>query len=265
MRVDALASGSSGNAYLLRSEGGALLLEAGLPAGTLVRYLRQLGVEPRELLGILVTHAHSDHLRGARAMSDRFGIPVYATAGTLGHPSMRDAPLARPLEPDRGITIGELEVLAFRVPHDCREPVGFRVCAGDGRLGLMTDLGFVPDCVPRLLGGVDLLVLEANHEEQLLHSGPYPAFLKRRVAGRVGHLSNRAAADCLLTLAADPPGAVWLAHLSQVNNRVATALEVVSSALRLAGLDQVALAAAGRNRPSLTWSSGPRPHQPALL
>ena len=265
MQVDALASGSSGNAYLLRSEGGALLLEAGLPASKLTRYLRQLGVDPGELLGILVTHAHSDHLRGARELSDRFQVPVYATAGTLGHPSMRDAPLARALEPERGVTIGQLEVLAFRVPHDCREPVGFRVQAADGSVGLMTDLGFVPDTVPRLLRGVDLLVLEANHEEQLLHAGPYPAFLKRRVAGRDGHLSNRAAADCLLALAADPPRAVWLAHLSQVNNRVGTALEVVGAALRAAGLGQLPLAAAGRNRPSLRWDSVPRPRQLALL
>jgi phosphoribosyl 1,2-cyclic phosphodiesterase len=265
VRVDALASGSSGNAYLLRTEAGALLLEAGLPAPQLARYLRALGVEPRELSGILLTHAHSDHRQGARGLSDRFDVPIYASAGTLSHPALRDAPLARVLEPSQPVRIGELEVLPFPVPHDCREPFGFRVQAGPVSLGLVTDLGFVPDDVPRLLRGVDLLVLEANHEEELLHRGPYPAFLKRRVSGRHGHLSNRAAAECLAAMASEPPGCVWLAHLSQTNNSPATALGVVGAALRALGLDRIPLAAAGRKRPSLSWSAAPSARQLALL
>jgi phosphoribosyl 1,2-cyclic phosphodiesterase len=265
LRVDALASGSSGNAYLLRTAAGALLLEAGLPAPQLVRYLWSLDFDPRELSGILLTHAHSDHRQGARGLSDRFGVPIYATVGTLGHPSLHDSALARPVEPGRTLTIGELEVLAFSVPHDCSEPVGFRVRAGQASLGLVTDLGFVPDHVPRLLRGVDLLVLEANHDEELLQSGPYPTFLKRRVASRHGHLSNRAAAECLAAMSAEPPGQVWLAHLSQTNNSPATALRAVGAALREIGLDQLPLAAAGRKRPSLSWTTEPGPRQLPLL
>jgi phosphoribosyl 1,2-cyclic phosphodiesterase len=112
---------------------------------------------------------------------------------------------------------------------------------------------------------VDLLVLEANHEEELLHHGPYPAFLKRRVAGSQGHLSNRAAAGCLAAMEAAPPGCVWLAHLSQTNNSPATALGVVGAALRTIGLDRIPLAAAGRTRPSLSWSAAPSERQLALL
>ena len=127
MRVDALASGSSGNAYLVRSGSTAVLLEAGLAATRLSTFLAARRVDPRALAGILLTHAHSDHLRGARALSDAYEIPIYATAGTLGHRELRDSPLARPIEAERTVRIGELEVLPFAVPHDCVQPVAFRI------------------------------------------------------------------------------------------------------------------------------------------
>src|SRR5439155_12036405 len=123
LQVEALASGSSGNAYLVRAGATALLVEAGLPAARLAKFLSGLNFDPRRLSAILLTHAHTDHLRGARHLSDRFGVPIYATAGTLGHRALRDSQLASPLEAGRIFELGDLEVLPFRVPHDCVEPV----------------------------------------------------------------------------------------------------------------------------------------------
>jgi phosphoribosyl 1,2-cyclic phosphodiesterase len=264
LQVDALASGSSGNAYLVRTGETAMLVEAGLPASRLARFLTGLALPPGRLAGILLTHAHTDHLLGARQLSDQYRVPIYATAGTLGHRTLRDSPLAHPIEPGRVFEFGDLELLPFRVPHDCVEPVGFRLTSREATLCLTTDLGFVPDDVQPLLEGADLLVLEANHDEEMLWSGPYPAFLKNRVGGESGHLSNLAAARCLARLRRRPPSEVWLAHLSRVNNRVARALEVVGASLAEAGLGDIALAAVGRNRPSVRWCSD-RPAQQLAL
>jgi phosphoribosyl 1,2-cyclic phosphodiesterase len=265
LQVDALASGSSGNAYLVRSGSTSVLLEAGLPASKIAAFLLGMGFDPRRLDGILLTHAHADHLRGARQLSDRYAVPIFATPGTLGHRQLRDAPLARPLCADREVELGELRVLPFRVPHDCVEPVGFRVTGDQGTVCLTTDLGFVPEDVPARLESADLLVLEANHDEEMLWNGPYPAFLKRRVSGAHGHLSNHAAGRCLAQLQRRPPDHVWLAHLSVVNNRVGKAVEAVRTALAEAGLGHVTVAAAARNRPSLTWRAEPAVKQLALL
>jgi phosphoribosyl 1,2-cyclic phosphodiesterase len=265
LQLDALASGSSGNSYLLRSGETAVLIEAGLSASKLASYLIALGLDPRLLRGILLTHAHGDHLLGARELSDRYRVPLYATAGTLGHITLRDSAMAHALEAGRAMELGELEVLPFRVPHDCRDPIGFRISGDGATVSLTTDLGFVPDRIRPHLEAADLLVLEANHDEQMLWSGPYPSYLKRRVGGRNGHLSNLAAARCVLRLARRPPREVWLAHLSLVNNRVSRAIETVNGVLKAAGLGYIPVLAAGRNRPSLRWQSKPAPRQLSLF
>jgi phosphoribosyl 1,2-cyclic phosphodiesterase len=242
-----------------------VLLEAGLPASKLARFLFGLHCDPRTLHGILLTHAHSDHLHGARELSDRYGIPIYATAGTLGHRSLRDSALAQVLVAGQVLELEDLAITPFRVPHDCVEPVGFRIEGADASVCLATDLGFVPEQVRPHLEGVDLLVLESNHDEETLWNGRYPAFLKRRVAGELGHLSNVAASRCLADLHRRPPGAVWLAHLSLINNRPQTAVQQVGATLRAVGLGEVPVEAAGRNRPTLSWQAEPPARQLPLL
>ena len=265
MDVWALASGSSGNAYLVGSGETRVLVEAGLPIGRIADYLAHRGVAPEDLAGILVTHEHSDHCRSARQLSDRYGVPLFATRGTLGHRTLRASAHARVVEPERPFRLGDLEIQPFLVPHDAAEPVGFRILGDAGAVCITTDLGFVPDGVIPRFRDNDLLVLEANHDEQMLHAGPYPQFLKQRVLGRHGHLSNGATGEALVACGDRVPSQVWLAHLSLTNNTPTHAKRVVANHLRAAGLGHVAVDVAQRNRPSLHWSSGPRTVQLPLF
>ncbi|MBI4492543.1 MAG: MBL fold metallo-hydrolase [Chloroflexi bacterium] len=265
MDVWSLASGSSGNAYLIRSGETVVLVECGISVRRLVQELGALRLDPRRLSAVFLTHAHSDHLGSARDFSDRFGVPVLATAGTLSHPALQDAGQARALVPGASVRVGEVEAFPFRVPHDCLEPVGYRFDGPQGAICVLTDLGTAPESVVPLLADVDLLILEANHDLEMLHNGPYPARLKRRVAGELGHLSNAAAAGLVARASARPPEAIWLAHLSLVNNAPALAQRTVASRLAEAGLGHIPVQVAARNRRSLHWSSIPRIEQLPLL
>jgi phosphoribosyl 1,2-cyclic phosphodiesterase len=265
MQIWSIASGSSGNAYLLRSEDTTLLVECGIPLSRIKSFLTSLGLSPHDLNGVLLTHDHSDHTRSARQLSDRYRVPIFATAGTLGCASLRDAEHARPLAAEQLHQIGDVEVLPFAVPHDAHEPVGFKVAAHAATMTITTDLGHVPTEVQRQFRDNDLLILEANHDVEMLQDGPYPHFLKRRVLGQHGHISNIAAAQALAGCRDRVPPEVWLAHLSPTNNRPKMAQEAVSDHLASAGLGHVSVQVAERHRPSLYWQAAPRTRQLALL
>jgi len=265
MDVWSLASGSSGNAYLVRSDQTLVLVECGISLSRLTSSLARLGLKPDELNGVLLTHEHGDHILSARQLSDRHRVPLYATRGTLGHPSVRDSDLVRVVAPSRQFPLGDLEVLPFLVPHDADEPVGYRLLGQAASVCIATDLGFVPESVARRFRDNDLLVLEANHDERMVEVGPYPGFLKRRVLSQHGHLSNTSTARALVACGDRVPRRVWLAHLSQVNNTVRRARQDVATSLAGAGLNHVALDVARRNKPSLHWTSEPRLVQQALF
>jgi phosphoribosyl 1,2-cyclic phosphodiesterase len=265
VEIRALASGSSGNAYVVREGDTVLLVEAGLPARRVEQLLVGLSIDPRTLSGVLLTHAHSDHALGARAFSDRFGVPIFASEGTLGHALLRASRFPRPIAAGGAFRLGDLEVGCFRVPHDCVEPLGFKISGARSSVALTTDLGLVPDEALPWLRGNEVLILEANHDAEMLWRGPYPAHLKRRVAGELGHLSNTAAGDCLLALGAGAPREVWLAHLSLVNNTASTAVETIRRHVSPAGLGKLPLRPLARNRPSLCWRDDPRPRQLGLF
>lgn len=264
MQLWTLASGSSGNCFLLESEGTRLLVECGRPLRDVLRYLEQCEVEPASLDGILLTHAHADHRLSAREMSDRFRLPLYASVGTLGHPSLRDNPLARPIRAAEPFSVGEIEVHPFAVPHDCVEPLGFRFESHSGRACIATDLGWVPPTVQRSFLDLDLLVLESNYDPHLLHTGRYPAFLKHRVSGNRGHLSNGDAAAAIAACGDRAPGAIWLGHISEKNNTASHALRAVSTTLRQRGLGHVPVKITRHRRPSLYWNSRASSQQLAL-
>jgi phosphoribosyl 1,2-cyclic phosphodiesterase len=265
MQAWSIASGSSGNAYLVRGEGATVLVECGIPLGRITAFLKRLHLTPHDLTGILLTHDHSDHTRSARALSDAYGVPLFATAGTLGCASLRGSDLVRPIGTERPFRVGDLEVSAFRVPHDAYEPVGFRLTGQAGTVTVTTDLGHVTGEVQRNLRDSDLLILEANHDVEMLQSGPYPTFLKRRVLGQHGHLSNVATGDALVACQERAPAEVWLAHLSPTNNRPEIALAAVSARLETAGLGHVDVRVAERHRPSLHWTAPSRTRQLALF
>jgi phosphoribosyl 1,2-cyclic phosphodiesterase len=256
LTVRALASGSSGNAFLVETEDAALLLDAGLSATRLYEVLRAVTARIERFHGIILTHEHSDHACGALRLARRLGVPVYGTRGTLDRLDLRDderPPEQVVLVPGRSTAIDGLRVTPFSVSHDALEPVGLLLERDGFAVALATDLGTLDERTIEWTSRADLLILEANHDLHRLWNGPYPRALKRRIASPTGHLSNDQAAAGLAGIA--ERGRVkwaWLAHLSEVNNTQRAALGAVQG--RLAGGD-VVVEVARRHKPSLLWRS----------
>ena len=234
LRVSVLGSGSKGNAVVIEAGGRRLLIDAGFSCREIVRRLRAIGLEPEDVDALVLTHEHGDHVRGVARFCSKHPVPVYATAGTLSALSVRpeSARLLRTCRSGEPFEAAGFLVEVFSVPHDAREPVGVVVeDPGGARVGLVADLG----CRSRLawgrLQGVHALLLEANHDVEMLRNGPYPWSLKQRVAGRHGHLSNDDAAAGLPELHHDGLAHVVLYHLSQINNLPALAAAGISSVL----------------------------------
>jgi phosphoribosyl 1,2-cyclic phosphodiesterase len=267
VRVKALASGSSANAFLVECAAGMVLVDAGLPARQLQDWMGCHAVFGAPLLGILITHEHGDHVLGAGPLSRRLGAPLVATPGTLAQLSLGLHTPKQPLHPGSTITIGAFEVSAFPVPHDAAEPVGFHIAAGRWRIGIATDLGHCTPEVHEALRHTHLTVIEANHDRARLQSSAYPAVLKRRIAGETGHLANEQTATFLQEMAAvDQDRWVWLAHLSQENNHPSIALKAVErqfSLLRRPRPFEVRVAE--RDRPSVEWDTRALYRQRALF
>ncbi len=256
MRVTSLASGSSGNCYLIEAGATVVLVDAGLAPQRLDGYLRDRGLDPGQLSGILLTHEHSDHIRGARAVAIRLGLPVYANRATLraSRKDLENAEMAE-IVPEIPGSIGSLEIVPFRVRHDAADTVGYRLTAEGVSVTIVTDLGMADDRVRAMIREAELVVLEANHDPDLLARGPYPPHLQRRILGSRGHLSNQSAAELAVVAAAGRARTIWLAHLSRVNNRPDLARSAVSRRLQEEGITDLDLQVARRDRPSVSWDS----------
>lgn len=254
MRVTSLASGSSGNSYLVEGEESAILIDAGIPLRAIEQSLAAVGKSPTQLAALLLTHEHSDHIYAAGALARRYRTPLLGTAGTLEYVPNRTA-ARQTLKPGERRTIGSFDVTPFTVPHDGSDPVGYLVEEAGIRVCIATDLGHVPGELLPVFEDCDLLILEANHDLQLLWQGPYPRFLKQRVAALTGHLSNEQTADCLVTCAGSRQRAVWLAHLSETNNSPKLALEAVTARLKAEDVRNLTVQVALRGRRSLRWDS----------
>lgn len=248
LSVCVLGSGSRGNALFVSDGRTSLLVDAGLSARETVRRLAARGLALEDIQALLLTHEHTDHTRGVERLVRRRRLPVYLTVGTRNAaPALRDLPEVFPIACGRPLRIGTLTVEPFSVPHDAREPAGFAIAATAGRVGIATDLGCATDEVREHLRGCRLLVLEANHDPDMLRAGPYPPLLKRRIAGGRGHLANGDTGRLLAALIHDGLEQVILAHLSQTNNTPARALAAIAPVLE--GLP-VRLAAADQEHPS---------------
>lgn len=237
--VHTLASGSSGNALVLSCGETRLLVDAGISCRRIGAGLRTLGLELADLTAVFITHTHADHISGLRTLLKRTAAPVYAT-GITGRELARRLPeLEGRLEEAaecRSVSLGEVSVTAFSTSHDAPGACGYRFDTPDGGVGLLTDTGYVTEEAADVLPGVALAVLEANHDVETLRSGPYPYYLKRRILGDEGHLSNGDAARFAVALAERGAAEIVLAHLSRENNTPAMARNAVETALSAAGL-----------------------------
>jgi phosphoribosyl 1,2-cyclic phosphodiesterase len=234
LRFCSLGSGSTGNATLVESRGPLrttrLLVDCGLTLRELTRRLAARGVAPTQVDAVFITHEHSDHVGCAGALARRHGVRIVASAGTWAAAGGRGVPhvVARDGEP---ITIGDLELRPFAVPHDAAEPLQLTVGDGAQRLGVVTDLGDVSASVWSPLAGCAALLLECNHDTQMLADGPYPLFLKRLIGGGRGHLANAKSARLLDECRHGGLRHVVAAHLSQTNNRPALAAATLAAVL----------------------------------
>jgi phosphoribosyl 1,2-cyclic phosphodiesterase len=220
LRVCLLASGSKGNAVYIESGESRILIDAGLSATELRRRLAGIGVSADDLHAILVTHEHGDHCRGVGVMARRHRLPVYLHPATrCALPLLGTVPELREFEVGQPVLLRDLRIYPFQVTHDAAAPVGFTIDSPEGKIGLATDLGLATRLVADHLQDCRVLVLESNHDEQLLLDGPYPWHLKQRIRGHHGHLSNTASAALLAGLLWEGMEAVFLAHLSETNNQ----------------------------------------------
>jgi phosphoribosyl 1,2-cyclic phosphodiesterase len=220
LRFASLGSGSSGNALVVESGGTCVMMDCGFTLADTRLRLERLGLAPAAIAGIVVTHEHDDHLGGVARFAKRHAIPVYLTRGTAQWlPPDFPAVLVRFINSHTPFAIGAVEVDPFPVPHDAREPVQYAFSDGDARLGVATDLGCITQHVVEKLSRCTALVLECNHDLDMLMTGPYPAVLKHRVAGRFGHLDNACARDLVRNLDRSRLRHLIAAHLSKQNNR----------------------------------------------
>ncbi len=252
----ALYSGSSGNCMVVCSGGAALLVDAGVSCRAILTALQQRAIDPAALQGILVTHEHTDHVQGLKVLLKKYDLPVYGSAGTLNSlyqsgitpPGAQLRVLAQPT------AIAGMEVTPFATPHDAAGPLGFVIKTGEGEhLGIATDLGHITPEVEAALCGCGTVVLEANYDEHSLQSGPYPYYLKQRIASSHGHLSNRASAAQCLRLVQQGTRQLVLCHLSKENNTPGLAAAAIAGALEQAGWTQgqhYRLQVASRSQPS---------------
>ena len=237
--VHTLASGSSGNALLLSYGDTHLLVDAGISCRRITASLRELGLTSMDLSAILVTHTHGDHISGLAVLLKHTACPIRALDRTCRELEYRLAGIGERLLPLASCVseqVGGCAVTAFPTSHDAPGSCGYRFDTEDGGVGLLTDTGFVTGEAADILPGVDLAVLEANHDVECLRSGPYPYYLKQRILGAEGHLCNEHAARFAVTLAQAGTSELILAHLSKENNTPAMARNAVETALSAAGL-----------------------------
>lgn len=232
MRACLLASGSKGNAIFVEVGDTRLLVDAGLSAREILNRLASIGVAGADLDAILISHEHTDHTRGAGTLARRLGIPLLISYPTCRE-SSRSLGKTSCIEFESGysFTLRDIQIDPFPITHDACDPVGFCIEGRDGRIGIATDLGCVTALVREKLKNCHMLVLESNHDEQMLIDGPYPWHLKQRIKSRHGHLSNVDASSLLDDLLHPDLSAVFLAHLSEVNNDPAVALQVATDLL----------------------------------
>lgn len=233
MRLCSIASGSSGNCIYVGSDTTHILVDVGISGKRTIEGLNQLELDASDIDGIFITHEHVDHIAGLGVLSRKYGIPIYATGGTIeaikqtSSVGKIDEDLFHEIHPEEKIAVKDLICNPMRISHDAAEPVAYRIHHGKQKVGIITDLGCYNDYTVESLRGMDALLLEANHDINMLQVGPYPYYLKQRILGERGHLSNELAGQLLSRILHDKMQAVVLGHLSKENNLPELAYEAV--------------------------------------
>ena len=228
-KIYPLFSGSKGNSYYITSSGRGILIDAGRSARQIEKALSDNSIDPKSIEGIFVTHEHSEHIRGVRVLASKYGINVYATQGTL-----QSMEMSGNLSPEKfssyiinsGAEAAGMRIKPFRISHDCAEGVGYTVETSDGRkVALATDTGLITEEIKYAVKGSDVIVIESNHDVNMLLNGSYPYILKRRILSSKGHLSNESCSEFLPELVRSGATRFLLAHLSRENNMPQIALQ----------------------------------------
>ena len=239
MQIFTIASGSGGNCTLLCDGKASFLIDAGISARRISHALSSLGKSPNELSGILITHEHGDHICGLKTLTKQFEVPIFAPRTVANHLRWSIAGVdsfITELSPGKELYIDGVSVLPFLTPHDTPESVGYRI-SGSRVFGFCTDCGHVTEGMREGMGGAHAVMIEANHDLEMLRNGSYPLFLKRRVLSDRGHLSNESCGEFALSLYDSGAKKIILAHLSRENNTPDLALKTVSSAFAREGIN----------------------------
>jgi phosphoribosyl 1,2-cyclic phosphodiesterase len=244
IEVTVLGSGSSGNATLVRSRRAAILIDAGFSLRQIKLRMAAAKFDPADLDAVIVSHEHTDHICGLRVLCKRHRTPVYTSEAThlAGRFEEMGIDGIESVRAGEEFKVGDIEIKPFSVPHDAADPLGFVIRGNGVALGHVTDLGYAPELTAFHMQGCNILVLESNHDPEMLINGPYPWPIKQRILSRTGHLSNADSAALLARVASSELAAVFLAHLSQQNN---------TPELALAAHRDVMNATRGRNKPKV--------------
>ena len=243
LAICSLASGSSGNSYVIFSDEGALLIDAGISAKQIAIRLESLGLCPGDIAAVLVTHEHADHTKGLAVLAKKHGLPVYATEGTACGLECRDGLDLHIIRAGEDLLLAGMDVHCFALSHDAAEPSGYSVSCQGKTVSVVTDTGIITPQIREAMAAADILVLESNHDENVLRVGKYPWFLKQRILGEKGHLSNDTAAQTLASVLKEQrrcgerlTSQVLLAHLSSENNFPEMALTTMENILEQEGV-----------------------------
>lgn len=233
MKIGSIASGSDGNCIYIGSENTHLLVDTGISGRRIVKGLEEYGITIKEIAGILITHEHIDHIKGIGVLARKYGIPVYGTKGTIHAIQMKkstgtiDDSLFNPIEKNQPFVIGDIELYGFSVSHDAEDPVAYCLKGDQKKIAIVTDLGYYDNRILEELQGLDAILLEANHDENLVEVCSYTYQLKRRILGERGHLSNVNAGRLIQKIFHEKMQRIILGHLSKDNNTPELAYETV--------------------------------------
>lgn len=229
-----LYSGSSGNSIFVSSNNSKILIDSGVAGKHIEAALKSIGEKPNQIDAIFVTHEHLDHIKGVGVLSRKYDIPIYANELTWQAMSSKIGKVKEKninIIQKRNVEIGDLDIINYDISHDAAAPMGYAVCHGNKKACIATDLGYFSEDIKKIVADSDIILLESNHDVEMLKFGPYPYPLKRRILSNVGHLSNDACGEAIVNIMNDKPKKVFLGHLSKTNNYPELAYKTVANIL----------------------------------